>query len=340
VPPIALGERAFEMVLARKVAAGAVDTTWFERHGSTPITQIPDGWPNDYRLLVERRIHLIETHTSISLIERPEYKRRWSEETWEEREARALRNWLLDRLESDRYWPRKSTALQTVKQIADAAARDSEFLQVAALYRAREDFDREALVAELVEGESVPYLPVLRYKPSGLEKRMLWERTWDLQRLEDRGEKVEKIRVPPAYVQADFLSALYWRLRGKLDVPKERFISYPHAERQGDQSLVVGWAGWDHREQATALAVYYERMKSHEGWEPKRLAPLLLGLDGLVPWLVQWHNEPGPENDVPLGDFFRTFVDEEAANLGLTVQEIRAWKPEAGRTRGRRRKNG
>jgi hypothetical protein len=33
-------------------------------------------------------------------------------------------------------------------------------------------------------------------------------------------------------------------------VPKERFISYPHAGRDGDTHLLVGWASWDRREQA------------------------------------------------------------------------------------------
>src|SRR5690606_3582062 len=37
-PPLRLGERAFEIVLARRVAAGEVETAWFTRHRSTPIT--------------------------------------------------------------------------------------------------------------------------------------------------------------------------------------------------------------------------------------------------------------------------------------------------------------
>ena len=35
---VALGERAFEIDLARRVAAGEAQTAWFERHGSTPRT--------------------------------------------------------------------------------------------------------------------------------------------------------------------------------------------------------------------------------------------------------------------------------------------------------------
>ncbi len=72
--------------------------------------------------------------------------------------------------------------------MADVASADAEFLQVAALYRGRPEFNVAALVAELVEGEAVPFLPILRYKPTGLRKREVWERTWELQREEDRDQ--------------------------------------------------------------------------------------------------------------------------------------------------------
>ena len=149
---------------------------------------------------------------------------------------------------------------------------------MAALYAAAPTSTLPRLVEELVAAEAVPFLPVLRYKPTGLTKRQVWERTWDLQRREDAGEDVGPIPVPPKYASADFLTADIWRLRGKLDVPKERFVSYPHCGRDGDPSLVVGWAGWDHLQQATALAAYYDRMKTREGWAAERLVPLLAGL--------------------------------------------------------------
>ncbi len=41
VPTLRTAERAFEIALARRMAAGEVTTTWFERHGSTPITELP-----------------------------------------------------------------------------------------------------------------------------------------------------------------------------------------------------------------------------------------------------------------------------------------------------------
>jgi hypothetical protein len=103
LPEIGLGERAFEILMARQMAKGELETTWFERHRSKPITEIPAHWPEDYRNLVEQRIALIESDRSIGLIERPEYKRRWNQEPWEEQEKRALQGWLLDRLEEGRY---------------------------------------------------------------------------------------------------------------------------------------------------------------------------------------------------------------------------------------------
>ena len=55
--------------MARQMAKGELETTWFERHGSTPITEIPTHWPAAYRKLVERRIQAIETNKEIALIE-------------------------------------------------------------------------------------------------------------------------------------------------------------------------------------------------------------------------------------------------------------------------------
>ena len=46
----------------------------------------------------------LRRNPSIRLLERPEYKRRWTIEPWEKRQERALREWLLDRLEDKRFW--------------------------------------------------------------------------------------------------------------------------------------------------------------------------------------------------------------------------------------------
>ena len=130
----------------------------------------------------------------------------------------------------------------------------------------------------------------------------------------------------PKYVSADFQSTDYWRLRGKLDVPKERWVSFPHCSTEGDQSLVVAWAGWNHLEQATALVAYYDARK-REGWDAKRLTPLFAGLLQLIPWIHQWHPEVDPEFGETAGQSFQHMLEADAHELGLTMDDIRNWTP-------------
>jgi hypothetical protein len=180
--------------------------------------------------------------------------------------------------------------------------------------------------SELVR-EAVPYLAAYRHTESGLEKRAAWEATWALQRREDAGEKVGAIAVPPKYAQGDFRDGRYWSLRGKLDVPKERFIAYPGCESDEDGEAVYGWAGWDHAERAQALVALYQDRKTREGWEAGRLLPMLAGLLELLPWLFQWHNAEAAEYDAPLGDAFEAFLEGELRELGLTRDDLRAFRP-------------
>ena len=188
-PPLRFGWRTFEIAMQPKIASGEIQTSWFERHNAAPLSEPHPEWPQDYRKLVVRRMEVIETNRNIALIERPEYKRRWNTEPWADQLARARRSWLLDRLES--YFDfdgrmndagtataRLGMALTSVARLADVARQDSEFQQVGEFYRDDPAFDIARLVAELVEAESVPLLPVLRYKPSSLRKRDEWEKTW------------------------------------------------------------------------------------------------------------------------------------------------------------------
>lgn len=345
-PEIALGERAFEIVLARRVAAGATRTTWFERHGSTPITDLPAHWPQDYRLVVQRRIALIEQHPTVRLLEQALYKRRWNTPDWAEQEHTALREWLLTHLESDRYFPRTAALhpdappqLTSTSRLAQAASQHPDFMHMAALYAGHADVDPEQLVAQLVSAEAVPILPVQRYTESGLRKRQQWQHTWALQRREDAGEAVGPIPVPPKYQSKDFLKTDYWRLRGGLDVPKERWVSLPGCERGADGSLVIAWAGWNPLQQATAIASYYLDMKENEGWDAARLCPLLAALHELSAWLTQWHNDPDPTHGERMGDYYHSFITEEARSLGYTLTDLSAWQPApTPSARGRRAK--
>ena len=330
------GERAFAIALARNIALGAATSTWFERHDSTPITEPPSHWPDWYVERVQQRLDLIESDKFVDLLERPEYKRRWNWESWEDLAQDALQKWLLTRLEDSRYWA--ANMPQSIAQLADIARNDNDFVQVAELYRDSADVDLVDLIGELTKTDAVPYLAAWRYKDSGLRKRAVWERTWDLQRREDAGEVVGKIAVPPKYGSGDFRSAVFWKLRGKLDVPKERFVSYPGLEREADNTAVIGWAGWDHLQQAQALTSLYNARRNEEGWQAEQLAPVLAGVNELVPWLRQWHNDIDPLRGEGLGDYFANYLAGEMQRNNTTTEQLNAWRPPAKTTRARKKK--
>ncbi|WP_077193675.1 BREX-2 system adenine-specific DNA-methyltransferase PglX [Streptomyces lydicus] len=329
IPELALGERAFEIVLARRVAAGEASGEWFKRHGSTPITEIPERWPAAYREVVQKRIDAIESSRAIGMIERPEYKRRWATEGWDALQEKALKSWLLDRIEKRDHWfdENDMPAVVTLARLTDLLSRDDDFISVAKIYAPHKDLP--SVVAELMTDEHVPFLSALRYRPSGLKKRADWEHVWDLQRQEDAApdeptkRKIrDSIPVPPKYASADFLRPSFWRARGKLDVPKERFISYGQSNVATPD--LYGWAGWDHREQAYALDAY---IASHEALTSEELTPFLAGLMELQPWLDQWHDEFDAAFGASPAAFFRGDRLMVQGEHGLTDDDLREWRP-------------
>ncbi|MFB9687123.1 BREX-2 system adenine-specific DNA-methyltransferase PglX [Amycolatopsis plumensis] len=345
VPELKLGERAFEIVMARKREDGELETAWFERHGSTPITDIPQHWPESYKKVVEKRIETITNRRDIALIERPECKRRWSSEPWEKKERKALESWLLDRCESKDLWFALRDGLTsprtlTVSQLADLLRKDQDVNDVAALYAAdhlgKPDLSLADVLEQIIVSEHVPYLAAMRYRESGLRKRAQWELVWEKQREEDRTGRRLDIGVPPKYTSADFLKTSYWSQRGKLDVPKERFVSYPGAGPEIDPTLLLGWAGWDHKDQALALVNIINDRLEQEGWGAEKVAPLLAGLAEVLPWVEQWHSGYDAEWGGDPAEEFRTVLEQQQAKHGLTDEALRDWRPEAAR-RGRKK---
>lgn len=339
MPEVSLGERAFEIALARKAAAGAEETAWFSRHGAAPITVIPMHWPEGYRELVQRRLDLIESDKFIRLLEKPEHKRRWASEPWEKQVEKALRSWLLDRLEDRTYWFDHGgrPIPKSIAQLADLVTRDADLISVLELWSGMRDQSIATSLTALLADEAVPFLAAHRLKDSGMRKREAWEHTWDLQRREDEGERLDDpIPVPPKYTNADFGKASWWQARGKLDVPKERFILYPDAGRETDPTLVLGWAGWDQAEQFLALATLIGERQA-EGWDDERLVPLVAGVAELMPWVRQWHDKVDATYGVNMADFCEEQLRDRAAQVGKTIDQLKAWRP-APATRGRKPK--
>ncbi|WP_433571185.1 BREX-2 system adenine-specific DNA-methyltransferase PglX [Streptomyces sp. CA-251247] len=329
LPNLAPGERAFEIVLARKMESSKVTTKWFSHHGYTPLTEIPAHWPESYREIVQKRINAIASSRAIEMVERPEYKRRWETSGWESLQATALRSWLLDRIENRDLWFQDGQpTILAFARLVSALSADEDFVSVAELYAPRKEL--ATVVADLLANEHVPFLAALRYKPTGLRKRADWEHVWDLQRQEDAAPDEpakrsirDSIPVPPKYTSADFLKPSYWRARGKLDVPKERFISYATGAISGTPDL-FGWAGWDHREQAQALSTYFT---NHDELSDEQMTPLLAGLLELQPWLNQWHEEFDALYGGSPAAFFAGYRATKQGEHGLTDDDLRAWRP-------------
>jgi len=342
-------DRPAEQLLRHKLEAGET-SIFYEVHVFRGAESEGKLGP-EMNEIVRSRLRQIEDNPLLQLIETVNHKRRWQVATWEKRVVVACEAWFLDRLESyfdfdgrmnDEGKPaaKLDIALTSVARLTDVARQDPDFMRVGELYRDDPAFDVQRLVAELVEAESVPLLPVFRYKATGLRKRAEWEQTWELQREEDRTGKRLDIPVPPKYTSADFLNSDHWRLRGKLDVPKERWVSFPHCEGP-DGTLVIAWAGYDHLQLARSISAYSVDIQERLGRrDDLRLVPLLACLLELLTWVKQCHNEPDAAFDgLRMGDYFEGFINEEARQLGKTVPEIKAWQPPP-KTGGRSRKNG
>jgi hypothetical protein len=195
-----------------------------------------------------------------------------------------------------------------------------------------------------------------------MEVRAQWERTWALQRREDAGETLPTpIPVPDKYDAKDYRDPNYFRLRGKLDVPKERFIAYPTATPPPGAGpkpgLVFGWAGWDHLQQLDAAVELWQHEWGLHGHEivpratrkdreetlgpaaasdeklrldtaaRQRLMPLLQTMADLLPWVRQWHDEDGDT-----AHQFEVYVSDQARLLEVSLEDAARYRRPA-RTR-------
>jgi hypothetical protein len=98
---------------------------------------------------------------------------------------------------------------------------------------------------------------------------------------------------------------------------------------------LLGWAGWDHAEQAQALATLIVDRRDNDAWRADRLTPLLAGLRELLPWLHQWHAEVDPRYGISPAQIYQSFVDEETNRHHLTEADLTGWRVASRRKNGR-----
>lgn len=336
LPLIDPAERAFEVHLGREAEAGRAVTSWFARHKRTPLTDLPASWPAWYIELVERRLAAIDANRSLRMLEQPEYKRRWNTPSWDDQLADAVHTALLDRLEAPELWRDGSgrPLARSAAQVADALRHDERVRELLSIRTGSHDYDLTLEIGSLLAPEAVPGFAPLRYKPAGIEKFHAWQRTWEQQRAEDRGERVN-VELPPKYAKADFMKDAYWSARGKLDVPKERFMSFPGAKLPDDSTEVYGWAGWDYAERGQAIArLANDLMRA--GADDQKLIPLIGALLELQPWLDQWHEEVDARAGVSPASAISGATSALLQRLGIGADTVNAWRP-APATRGRKK---
>ena len=323
----------------------------------------PAALPSALLELYTNRRQVIESNPEIAQLETAVYKRPWlgqqgvfgkNRSTIRERLIADLADWLVERAEEGISEGSDSRPL-SVRVLAARLQQALDVRAVAEVLTGTSTFDLEALLGGLLEGEAVASATCQRYTDVGIERRRAWERTWELQRREDAGEKVT-IAKPDKYDQKDFENAaVVWRLRGKLDVPKERFIAYPTATppsgASGKAGLVFGWAGWNHLEQLqAAIELWQEEMGQHahelvaravrkdreealgasaaddEGLgldqaARDRLMPILQTMVDLLPWVRQWHDEDGET-----ASSFEAYVAAEARKLEVLLEEAHLYR--------------
>jgi hypothetical protein len=272
---------------------------------------------SDAAAILEARLARTAASRDLSLVEQPTYKRRWYRPDHDKEEREAMELWLSDRLEA---WAKERREPFTVRQAAAALRADPAVLAVAELLAGRADFDLDALAAERIRLESVPGNKHHVFKPEGLLKRAAWEKTWQMQHLEDAGKlplgedgKPVPIPVPPKYERGDYLKGEHWTLRGKLDVPKERFIAFTEAPPEVSEEPLLGWAGWTHRERARALLALDEKAESAGVKVPDRYG-ILYGVWFLLPY-VAWES-PQAASD------FRADVKSQVGEQGVTEEML------------------
>ncbi len=254
---LAQKDGAIRAALARGDMSGEPPTDWFTRHGWEPQTSLPASLSSATRARIEARRARARANPALALIETANFKRRWYKPDYDAEEKEALQLWLADRVEDV---TKERGRPSTIEQLVAALQDDARVLAVCEVLTRRPDFSLTQLVGEALQGDAVPNHRFHLYKPSGLLKREVWERTWEDQRREDAGEKVRP-EVPPRYAPKDFLRTEHWQLRGKLDVPKERFIAFTEVPGRAGAETLYGWAGWTPLQRLKAILSIDEELE-------------------------------------------------------------------------------
>lgn len=260
------GQRAFERASGHVsfVREGKRQLSVEEAECETGARELPP----EYEEVTRRRLAFITDDPTIGQIERYSFKRLWRDTEENVREAvfrqrhdqRQMRLWLLDRLEQA---AKVRVGAYTSSRFAADLMADK---RVQAVVEVLGSSDLDVLVQHLLKENGVPSCVYHLYTESGLSKRRVWEEVWASQRREDAGEAVPSHPAPPEYSQGsrgkstDFGRLEYWKLRGALDTPRERFIAFTEVPGRSGETL-YGWAGWTAQQRVKAILAIDEELE-------------------------------------------------------------------------------
>jgi hypothetical protein len=326
--PYVPGLRPFEIALAREdatrraaIAAGnepeEAPTEWFERHGWSAKTDSIE-LPESERIVVKERLALTDTSPELRLLEQPAMKRRWYQPNPAVEERRSLELWLVNRIEE---WAKNHSSPFTVDEASGALQADPSVLAVCEALTGRADFSLRDTIGQLVLGDSVPNQKHHVFKPSGLTKRSVWERTWQAQRAEDNGDPFRSQlavneSTPPKYVKTDFLRDAYWTLRDAMDVPLERFTALTEVPGRSPSDTLFVWAGMTPRNRAKAF-VELDEQAERAGVSKEDRVGLLHSIQFLADY-VAWDSETAANE-------YRAAVTAVVGQAGVTEGLLAEW---------------
>jgi hypothetical protein len=172
-------------------------------------------------------------------------------------------------------------------------------LAVAQIYAGSADADLANIIESLLRDNAIPDNPYRVYTAEGIRSLDKWKAVWALQDREDLGEKISKIPEPPDFTKEDFTQARYFQLRGRLNVPRERFILYADTSPP-----TYGWNGWRDRDRALAQVEAFTLAEKHPTdplplptvADPRRCGATL-GLWESLPDVKRWGNPATKEGD-------------------------------------------
>ena len=200
--------------------------------------------------LTGARMAIIESNPDIAILEDPLYKRRWVPPDYDKEFWEAAQWWLAEKLE----WALEQHGQPiSLRRWARSLGQDERVNAVLEVLTGTPMFDLEGELLGVMLANAVPSRPEHYLKPAGLRKFYGPEPT-------------------PQYKRGEFSDGTAWKIRGKLNIPRERFIAYAefdHTRRGADTpengGPWFGWAGWNAGQRADALAFLLDQA-NRAGW--------------------------------------------------------------------------